>query len=160
MLGTKPLIGPQATKKAVLKRLSGASVVHLATHAYFAPGSPLDSGIVFADGVLTAREVMSHRLKADLLVLSACQTGMAGVLGGDELAGLAQAFLQAGARSLVVSLWSVNDPATAALMSAFYATRQEGADKAVALSRAMAQVREGWPHPYYWGAFVLMGDWA
>jgi len=160
MLGTKPLIGPQATKKAVLKRLSDASVVHLATHAYFAPGSPLDSGIVLADGVLTAREVMSHRLKADLLVLSACQTGMAGVLGGDELAGLAQAFLQAGARSLVASLWSVNDPATAALMSAFYATRQEGADKAVALSRAMAQVREGWPHPYYWGAFVLMGDWA
>ena len=159
-LGTEPLIESQATKKAVLERLSDASIVHLATHAYFAPGSPLDSGIVLADGVLTAREVMSHRLQADLLVLSACQTGMAEALGGDELAGLAQAFLQAGARSLVVSLWSVNDPATAALMTAFYAARHAGGDKATALSQAMADVRKEWPHPYYWGGFVLMGDWA
>jgi hypothetical protein len=162
MFGATPLIGQQATREAVLKHLSDASVVHLATHAGFAPGSPLDSGIVLADGILTAREVMSSRLQADLLVLSACQTGMAEALGGDEMAGLAQAFLQAGARSLVVSLWSVNDPATAVLMTAFYAARQAGADKALALSQAMAEVRarDGWSHPYYWGAFVLMGDWA
>jgi len=160
-LGVKPLIGPQVTKEAVLERLSEASVVHLATHAYFAPGSPLDSGIILADGLLTAREVMGLRLRADLLVLSACQTGMAGSLGGDEMAGLAQAFLQAGARSLLVSLWAVNDPATAELMTAFYAARQAGADKARALGQAMDHVhaQPKWAHPYYWGAFVLMGDW-
>ena len=160
--GDLPFVGPHVTKAAVLERLADASIVHLATHAYFAPGSPLDSGIILADGILTAREVMGLRLRADLLVLSACQTGMAGSLGGDEMAGLAQAFLQAGARSLLVSLWTVNDPATAALMTAFCAAREEGADKAQALSQAMDHVRDQqkWTHPYYWGAFVLMGDWS
>ena len=160
-LGTTYLIGDQATREAVLTRLADATVVHLATHASFDSNSPLDSGIVLADGVLTAREVLGHCLQADLLVLSACQTGLAGTLGGDELAGLAQAFLQAGARSLLVSLWKVNDPVTAALMTAFYDARHAGADKAQALSQAMAHVQAEakWTHPYYWGAFVAMGDW-
>jgi hypothetical protein len=161
MLGTQPLIGAEATKEAVLSRLPGASIIHLATHAYFHGGSPMESGVILADGVLTAREVMAQRLNAALLVLSACQTGIAGSVGGDELAGLAQAFLYAGARSLLVSLWAVDDPATAALMTAFYGERQAGADKAEALSRAMDHTHSQprWAHPYYWGAFVLMGDW-
>ena len=162
MLGAQPLLRHQATKQAVLAALSDASIIHLATHAYFHGGSPLDSGILLADGILTAREVMQQRLEADLLVLSACETGIAGTLGGDELAGLAQAFLYAGARSLLVSLWSVDDPATAALMTAFYQARQNGADKAEALRTAMDFVRSQprWAHTYYWGAFVLMGDWT
>jgi CHAT domain-containing protein len=163
MLGAKPLLGPQATKAKVNTNLSKATVVHLATHAYFEPNSPLDSGVVFANGnVLTAREVIDERLCADLLILSACETGMAQSMGGDELAGLGQAFLQAGARSVIVSLWSVNDSATAALMKAFYEARHsDDVDKAQALNQAMTQVREQekWHHPYYWGAFVLMGDW-
>jgi len=161
-LGAKPIIQGQATKAAILAGLSDASIVHLATHAYFHGESPMDSGVLLADDILTAREVMQHRLSADLLVLSACQTGIGGSLGGDELAGLAQAFLYAGARSLLVSLWSVNDPATAALMTAFYAEREAGADKAEALRRAMDYVssQPQWKHTFFWGAFVLMGDWA
>jgi hypothetical protein len=161
-LKAKSLLGAQATKAEVTARLSDATVVHLATHAYFNAGSPLDSGVLLANGdVLTAREVMNQRLHTDLLVLSACQTGMAGSLGGDELTGLAQAFLQAGARSLIVSLWSVDDSSTATLMRAFYSAYRGGADKAQALSQAMTHVREHeeWQHPFYWGAFVLMGDW-
>jgi tetratricopeptide (TPR) repeat protein len=159
--GTPPLLGSAATKKAFLARLAGASLIHLATHAFFAPKNPLDSGIVLADGVLTAREVLQYRLQADLLVLSACESGQVGSLGGEELAGLSQAFLQAGVRSLLVSLWQVNDPATAALMQAFYAARQAGADKALALRQAMTHIQQDphWTHPYYWGAFVLLGDW-
>nr|WP_040447507.1 CHAT domain-containing protein [Ktedonobacter racemifer] len=135
--------------------------LNLATHARFEPEDPLESGIVLADGVLTAREVLRHRLQADLLVLSACESGRVGFLGGEELAGLSQAFLQAGVRSLLVSLWKVNDPATAALMQAFYAARQAGADKAQALREAMTQIQRDprWSHPYYWGAFTLVGDW-
>jgi hypothetical protein len=97
----------------------------------------------------------------DLLVLSACETGLVGSLGGDELAGLAQAFFHAGARSLVVSLWQVNDLATASLMSGFYSARKLGLDKASALTQAMSQVRaqQKWSHPFYWDAFVMMGDW-
>ena|SRR5215211_7178049 len=104
---------------------------------------------------------MNQRLHTDLLVLSACQTGVAGSLGGDELTGLAQAFLQAGARSLIVSLWNVEDSSTASLMTAFYSAYRGGADKAQALSQAMTHVREHeeWQHPFYWGAFVLMGNW-
>ncbi len=159
--GTAPLLSSAATKGAVLSRLAEVSLIHLATHAFFDPNNPLESGIVLADGVLTARDVLQHRLQADLLVLSACESGQVGSLGGEELAGLSQAFLQAGVRSLLVSLWRVNDPATAALMQAFYTAWQAGADKALALRQAMTQIQQHprWTHPYYWGAFVLQGDW-
>ena len=96
--GTKPLLGAAATKSAVLTRLPDATLIHLATHAFFDADNPLESGIVLADGVLTAREVLQHRLQADLLVLSACESGRVGSLGGEELAGLSQAFLQTGVR--------------------------------------------------------------
>jgi len=159
--GTKPLLGAVATKSAVQDRFPDATLIHLATHAFFDAADPLESGIVLADGVLTAREVLQHRLHADLLILSACESGQVGSLGGEELAGLSQAFLQAGVRSLLVSLWRVNDPATAAFIQAFYTARQAGADKALALRQAMIHMQQNphWTHPYYWGAFVLLGDW-
>jgi hypothetical protein len=164
ILGCKPFIGKEATKDIVLTQLGMTRLAHFATHAYFAPGSPLDSGIVLADGVLTAREILELGLRApEFLALSACQTGMAGSLGGDEMAGLSQALLYAGARSLLVSLWTVNDLATAHLMTGFYHRwRKEGQGKATALRDAMdatRQARPGWAHTYYWGAFTLMGDW-
>jgi tetratricopeptide (TPR) repeat protein len=164
MLGVERLVGPEATREAVLTRLGAVRLAHFATHAYFDPGSPLDSGIVLADGVLTAREILERELRApEFLALSACQTGMAGTLGGDEMAGLSQALLHAGARALLVSLWAVNDPATAHLMTGFYRRwREEGQDKAVALRDAMdatRQARPAWAHTYYWGAFTLVGDW-
>jgi tetratricopeptide (TPR) repeat protein len=164
--GATPLLRGAATKQAVLANLERASLIHLATHAFFDSENPLDSGIVLAgEEILTAREILQHRLQADLLVLSACESGQVGSLGGEELAGLSQAFLQAGVRSLLVSLWQVNDESTAALMQAFYDAREEaGADKALALRQAMTQVQHDpkhprWQHPYYWGAFILVGDW-
>jgi len=164
MLGVRPLIGKAATKAAVLDRLDDVSVAHFATHAYFNSDSPFDSGIRLADGVLTAREILEAGLRVpDFLALSACQTGMAGQLGGDEFAGLSQALLYAGARSLLVSLWAVNDPATAHLMTAFYrGWWEEGRDKATALREAMQATRDAKPErqpTYYWGAFTLVGDW-
>jgi tetratricopeptide (TPR) repeat protein len=164
-LDAEPLIGPMARKAVVLRHLELGEVqlAHFATHASFAPGSPLDSGIVLADGVLTAREILEQGVQApEFMILSACQTGMAGALSGDEMAGLTQALLYAGARSLLVSLWEVNDPATAYLMSRFYQGWGKGLDKAVALQSAMEEVRQAstdWAHTYYWGAFVLVGDW-
>ncbi|HEU5374654.1 MAG TPA: CHAT domain-containing protein [Ktedonobacteraceae bacterium] len=158
---TSPLIGAAATKKAIVPRLAEALLIHLAAHAFFNVQNPLDAGIVLADGVLTAREVLDYRLQADLLVLSACESGQTGSLGGEELAGLSQAFLQAGVRSLLVSLWRVNDTATAALMQSFYRAWQTGTDKALALRQAMTQIQQDprWGHPHYWGAFILVGDW-
>ena len=162
LFSTAPLIGARATQEAVLLRLSSASLIHIAAHASFTLDSPLDSGILLADGVLTGRTILAHHLQADLVVLSACETAMSRTLGGDELAGLAIAFLYAGAQSLLVSLWAVDDPATAALMAAFYDARVAGADKGQALSLASAYIRkqEKWAHPYYWGAFILIGKWT
>ena len=163
-LGVFPLLRQHATRAAVLQQLEQAGLAHFATHAYYAPGSPLDSGIVLADGILTAREILERGLRApEFLALSACQTGMAGALGGDEIAGLSQALVYAGARSLLVSLWTVNDPATAHLMAGFYrGWREQGLDKATALRDAMdatRSARPAWAHTYYWGAFTLVGDW-
>jgi CHAT domain-containing protein len=104
---------------------------------------------------------MQTRLQAEVLVLSACETGVVDVQGGDELVGLTAAFLQAGARGLVVSLWAVDDESTATLMTAFYAARQDRADTARALRLAMDKVLASgqWSHPYYWGAFSFVGAW-
>lgn len=161
LFNAQPLLGAAATKSAVLARLSDATLIHLATHAAFDPTNPLELGILLADGVLTAREVLQYRLRADLLVLSACESGQVGILGGEELAGLSQAFLQAGVRSVLVSLWQVDDLATAALVLTFFRKIQAGADKALALRQAMTDIQQDprWKHPYYWGAFVLIGDW-
>ena len=91
--------------------------------------------------MLTAREILEESVQLDLLVLSACETGVAESLGGQELAGLSQAFLHAGARCLVASLWKVDDPATSTLMTSFYGNWRSGADLAGALSEATAAGR-------------------
>lgn len=157
----KALIGAKASKQIIQPRLGGARIVHLATHAFFESGLPLDSGVILVDGVLSAREMITAEMHADLVVLSGCQTGMSDRLGGDEVAGLAQAFLFAGARSVLVTLWSVDDPASAETMRSFYRRLNEGEDKAAALACAISDVRSmpEWSHPYYWGAFCLTGLW-
>ena len=162
LLGVPAVLGAAATKHEVLQQMRGAAIAHLAAHAQFVTGSPLDSGVVLADGVLTAREILEESVQLDLLVLSACETGVAESLGGQELAGLSQAFLHAGARCLVASLWKVDDPATSTLMSSFYGNWRSGADLAGALSEATAAGRgeSGGAHADPWDAFVLSGDWS
>jgi CHAT domain-containing protein len=161
LLGTDPLVGSRATRQAVMDALPDASIIHIATHGWFLSGSPLDSHLTLSDGRLSVREILAQRIQAEMLVLSGCETGLAGAMGGEELAGLAHAFLYAGAASVVVSLWRVDDPATCSLMTRFHSELQSGLDKDVALMRAMADVRSQpeWSHPSYWAPFVLMGDW-
>jgi tetratricopeptide (TPR) repeat protein len=160
LFAVTPLIGSSATKEQVLARLPGTSIAHFASHALFERDSPLDSRIELADGVLTAREVLARSLQTELLVLSGCETGVAEPLGGEELAGISQAFMQAGARSMLVSLWEVDDEATRVFMSAFYTAYKEGMDKASAMRSAMIATRQqAGDDPYYWGAFALIGDW-
>ncbi|MET8154156.1 CHAT domain-containing protein [Actinoplanes sp. NPDC049668] len=161
MMGVEPLLGPAATKARVLDRLRRSPVAHIAAHALFSPGSPLDSGIVLADGVLTAREILAESVTLDLLVLSGCETGVAEPLGGYEFAGLSQAFLQAGVRCLVASLWRVDDPATAALMASFYGAWRDGLDLDRCLARAVSAARPAGPgRAHSSDAFVLSGDWS
>jgi CHAT domain-containing protein len=155
----RPLIGPDAQVAVVGRRLRSSRVAHIAAHASFSDVSPLDSRIALFDGDLRAREILASRLDLDLLVLSACESGVSEPLAGDELMGLAHAFLAAGVRSLVVSLWPVDDRSTRALMEAFYEGLASGHDRASALATAAATIKgqPEWTHPYYWGAFQLLG---
>jgi CHAT domain-containing protein/tetratricopeptide (TPR) repeat protein len=174
LYGTEPLIGEAATEVAVRQRISRAAVVHLATHAYFHPRLAMSSGILLAppksepgpgetdnDGALQAWEFgRTLPLDADLVVLSACETGRGERVRGEGLVGLTRALQGAGARSVVASHWKVADASTAALMVSFHERLKEGLAKDEALRRAMMESAAGpaTHHPYYWAAFFLTGD--
>ena len=170
-LGVTPLTGAAATETAVLERFHAAGVVHLATHgfAFDTDSRARDSFLAFApgageDGLLTVGDVLDRApvLAAELVVLSACQTGLGDLTQAEGTVGLQRAFLARGARSVLVSLWNVSDEATDALMRAFYTHWLHDLDapaKAEALRRAQEDVRamNGFSDPRYWAAFQLVG---
>ncbi len=157
-----------ATLGAFRENAPQSRIIHLATHALFREDNALFSGLRFAgDERLLARDLYEIDLHgADLVTLSACQTGASAVASGDELFGLVRGFLAAGARTVAASLWPADDAATADLMSRFYArlVSPDGSDKAVTVSAALRgaqqETRNRYPHPYYWAAFALFGDGA
>ncbi len=114
------------------------------------------------DGALQAWKVWSLKLNANLIVLSACETGAGAKVTGEGLIGLTRAWQYAGARTVVSSLWKVRDASTATLMTAFHAYVLAGRDKDEALRLAMrdtATSKQGaWTDPHFWAAFVLVGD--
>jgi CHAT domain-containing protein len=95
--------------------------------------------------------------QANLVTLSGCQSGLGQIAQSDDLLGLTRGFLYAGVRSLLMSLWTVNDESTMTLMNEFYKEWQAGATRARALQRAMLKVRLTYPNPFYWAPFVLVG---
>ena len=157
VLHAEPLLGAQATRGAVLDALGSAEIVHIAAHGSMSRENPLESGLVLADGSLTARDLLAQRLSARLVVLSACDSGRGTLGGGDELLGLTDALLQAGIGSLVVSLWPVPDQATAALMTAFHQRRAGGQPTAAALTDASLDIAAVHEHSWFWGAFIVVG---
>ncbi len=135
--------------------------IHFATHGKFRADSPLDSGLFLArdasnDGVLRVAELYAMELDADLVTLSACETALCSIASGDDVVGLTRGFLYAGARSIVSTLWSVDDRATAELMRAFYGALS-ASGKRDALRQAQLKAREAFPHPFFWAAFQLVG---
>ncbi len=153
----------RATESWVRANIGRFGIIHLASHGEFDPVNPLFSAIRLAkdsaaDGSLEVEEIFGLSLSADLVVLSACQTGLGEITGGDDVIGMNRAFLFAGTHALVSSLWRVSDVSTAVLMKQFYRdyTRH---DKAESLRRAMLHVKNRYPHPGYWGAFTLIGDY-
>lgn len=145
-------------------------IVHFATHGKLDPHPEL-SGIVLSqfdeqgnrrEGFLHALEIYGLDLPVELVVLSACETALGEDVRGEGVSRLTRGFLYAGAKGVVVSLWSVSDRATAELMTHFYsAMLREGLSPAAALRKAQMAVRShpGWEAPYYWAGFVLQGDW-
>ena len=116
------------------------------------------SSFKLADGYLTAFDLFSLTCPTNLVTLSGCQSGMSEVTGSDDLIGLMRGFLYAGARSMLLSLWNVNDESTAALMVNFYQEWHKGASKSAALRQAMLSVRKTHPNPFYWAPFLLVGN--
>jgi CHAT domain-containing protein/tetratricopeptide (TPR) repeat protein len=153
------LIGDYATLAALQNHASQADVLHLACHGQFRPDNPLFSSLMLADGWLTVRDAYQLELRGTLVTLSACETGMNRLAPGNEIVGLARGFFAAGASSLVVSLWVVDDVTTVALMERFYARLLAGNRPAAALRDAQLHVLREQPHPFFWAPFVLFGRW-
>lgn len=169
LLGARAFVEGEATLARLRDGAPECRVVHLATHGEFRPDNPLFSGLALDDGWLTTLDIFNLRLKASLVVLSACQTGRSLIGGGDELLGLMRALLYAGAASVVLSLWTVEDRSTARLMQAFYERLTAGHSKALSLHGAQLQLMgiEGGiadpkvgthRHPYFWAPFCLVGS--
>lgn len=152
------LLGEAATVDRVTSAARDADVVHLACHGRFSAESPLGSGLKLADRWLTVRDVYGLHLRTSLVTLSGCDTGRSAVGGGDELVGLVRGFFAAGASSLILSLWLVNDESTAELMSAFYDAWRGGATKPAALRSAQRALLAERPHPAFWAPFILGGN--
>jgi CHAT domain-containing protein len=175
-VGADALVGEQATERRVRAEAGGARLIHLETHGFAYENEAgaratfvaltSDSGatepLPEGDGMLTVGEVLDQlpRLRAELVVLGACQTGLGDLKDAEGTVGLQRAFLAKGARSTLVSLWTVDDRASSALLKGFYEQwLGAGASKSEALRRAQDAVRStpGFEHPRFWAAFVLAG---
>ncbi|MDT7687505.1 MAG: hypothetical protein QOE46_264 [Acidobacteriota bacterium] len=153
------LLDAEATVAALRERAPSADVIHLACHGQFRPDSPLFSSLKLGDGWLTVRDAYTLDVGAGLVTLSACETGVSAVAPGDELLGLVRGFFYAGAPTLLLSLWTVDDEATAELMTDFYTALRAGARPAAALRAAQLRQMSERPHPFFWSPFILTGRW-
>ena len=150
--------GEDATQSAIRNAVTQADFVHLATHAFFRTDNPMLSAFKLSDGWMTALDLYSIQCRTNLVTLSGCKSGVGALPDADELLGLMRGFLYAGAHSLQLSLWDVNDQATCTYMAAFYERWRSGLSKAEAVRAAAQTVRASHPHPYYWAAFSLIGN--
>lgn len=161
LLNTQPLIGKVATKNKVLAQIEDSQIIHLAMHGNFDDNNGLDSALSFGSQVfLTAKEILNLSLRANLVILSACNTGK-GAIRGDGVIGLSRAFILAGTPRIIVSLWSVPDSETSQLMMNFYRNMVDNKSinqgYAHALRQSMLYTLKHNPHPRNWAAFGLIG---
>lgn len=161
LIGRPALVGAAARKDAIVPQLGAAKLLYFAAHGVSNPDEPLTGGFLMLSGdsseggFLRAAEIQRRRLSAALVVLSACQSGL-GLVHDGGVIGLSRSFQKAGAPRVVMSLWSVSDEATVALMSSFQ--RHLLAEvPAVALRNAMLETRRNFPEPSLWAPFVLFG---
>ncbi|HBL62875.1 MAG TPA: hypothetical protein DDZ80_32250, partial [Cyanobacteria bacterium UBA8803] len=169
--GLKALDFNASRTQATAPDLAQYQMVHFATHGFLDSVNPELSGLVLSlfnekgesqDGFLRLHDIFNLNLPAELVVLSACKTGLGENVKGEGIVGLTRGFMYAGARRVVVSLWSVNDLATSEVMSKFYQKMlEEGQNPVTALREAQLEMWNSaqWQSPYYWAAFTIQGDW-
>jgi CHAT domain-containing protein len=163
----KLFLGADA-REEILKNSNGHrfSVVHLACHSYIDESHPYRSALVFSapgagmeDGFLQVRELYNLRLPADLVVLSACRTARGRMESWEGVLGMPRIFFYTGARSVVSTLWPIDDRSTALFMDRFYGGLSRGLSKSKSLQRAkIDMIHAGYADPHYWAPFILNGD--
>ena len=168
ILHNRPLIGKQATKAEVMKRMSSVGLIHIAAH-----GDPKTGQITLSpnpgwtsqfpkeeDYILKMSDVQAANLRACLVVLSCCHSGRGRILKGEGVVGIARAFLAAGARCVLVTLWAIDDEATMVFMKSFYQHLKEGKTASAAVQQSMKSLRESqeFSEMWYWAPFQLIGD--
>jgi CHAT domain-containing protein len=161
--------GPMARESELKQRAANYKVLHLATHSILNDESPMYSQIVLSqenapetgeDGLLEAWEILQLDLKSDLVVLSACETARGRIGEGEGMIGLSWALFVAGAPTTVVSQWKVDSASTSDLMLEFHRNLQTNSAKAESLRKAALKLTQNkqYSHPFYWAAFVVVGD--
>ena len=155
------MLRKKASKTSFNALAGDASYIHVASHGEFDAAKPLRSGLILSpdarnDGRLSVSDLYQLQLDAELVTLSACETGLGSVVNGDDVVGLTRGFLYAGASTVIASLWQVDDDATAFLMLRMYEHIQSGGRRD-ALRQAQLETRAKFPHPVYWAAFYLTG---
>ena len=168
ILNTTPLVGRQATKAEVMKQMSSVGLIHIAAH-----GNELTGEIALSpnpgwtsqfpreeDFILKMSDVHAANIRARLVVLSCCHSGRGKMLKGVGVVGIARAFLAAGARSVLVALWAIDDEATMVFMKSFYQQLKEGKTATVAVHQSIKRLRESekFSEMRYWAPFQLIGD--
>lgn len=154
--------GKLATKQTLLSQGTQGDILHIASHGEFDEHSPGDSrlrlvGTKDRTGDVTVQEVLSLKMQAGLVALSACETGLGKISSGDEIVGLNRAFFLAGAHSIISSLWRISDVASAVAMKRFYRNLSEGDSISLSMRKAQLLVRKYYPHPAYWAAYRVLG---
>lgn len=160
---SKLLLRGEATETTFKQEAGNFPYLHLASHGQFKADNALQSRLLLVkdaqnDGSLTVGELYSLRLNADLVTLSACETGLGKALSGDDLIGLTRGFLYAGGSNIIASLWEVDDEATSDMMRRFYGKLKTGMNKKEALRQAQEEVRQKYKEPVFWAAFYLTGQ--
>ncbi|MDR2688819.1 MAG: CHAT domain-containing protein [Azoarcus sp.] len=164
LVGNGQVLTRQDASETAFRREARAhSHIHIASHGEFNADNALDSRLLLAadqenDGILTVRELYETTLDAELVTLSACETGLSQTMSGDDLVGLTRGFMYAGSSNIVASLWQVDDEATSLLMQDFYRHLKVGASKKAALRKAQITLLRKYPEPVFWAAFYLTGN--
>ncbi|XP_044184350.1 tetratricopeptide repeat protein 28-like [Acropora millepora] len=168
ILNTRPLTGREATKAEVIKQMSSVGLIHIAAHGNKRTGEiALSPNLGWTskfprekDFILKMSDVQAANLRARLVVLSCCHSGRGRILKGEGVVGIARAFLAAGARSVLISLWAIDDEATMVFMKSFYQQLKEGKTASAAIHQTMKSFRESenFSEMRYWAPFQLIGD--
>ncbi len=151
------LIDDDLTIEALKQHSGGRGIIHLACHGRFRPDNPGFSSLSFKAEELTVNDIYNLPLAKSIIVISACESGLNDVVRGEELVGLTSAFFAAGASTLVLSLWRVNDASTVEMMTGFYEELVTGVGVAEALSAVQRRLIKRGSHPYFWSPFIVAG---